>query len=75
VLTAGTIRFVGGVMEFKPKEKGMFIRVKCKDCSNEQITFNKPSQVVNCRSCGSTLIKPAGGKGRLVNGEITGVLQ
>ena len=43
-----------------------FIKVKCKDCENEQITFSKPSSIVNCQVCGATLVKPKGGKGEIV---------
>jgi len=43
-----------------------FIKVKCKDCSNEQVIFNKPSTVVKCNVCGSALANPRGGLGELV---------
>ncbi|MEM3342177.1 MAG: 30S ribosomal protein S27e [Thermoplasmata archaeon] len=62
-------------MEKIEKERGNFIKVKCKDCSNEQITFSKPAQKINCRSCGSTLIQSSSGKGKFVNGELVEVLQ
>jgi small subunit ribosomal protein S27e len=44
---------------------GKFIKVKCPDCGNEQIAFRKPSTPVACHVCGSTLITPAGGTGKI----------
>ena len=46
-----------------------FIKVRCKDCENEQVLFNKPSSVVSCHICGSKLALPKGGKAE-VRGEI-----
>ena len=44
---------------------GNFIKVKCPDCGNEQITFKRPAIAVACHVCGSTLIKPTGGIGKM----------
>lgn len=49
-----------------------FIKVKCADCGNEQITFSKAASVVTCTVCGSTLVKPKGGKAE-IKGEIVEV--
>jgi small subunit ribosomal protein S27e len=51
----------------KPESK--FVKVRCKDCENEQVLFNKSSTVVSCHICGSKLAIPKGGKA-----EITGEL-
>ena len=51
----------------KPKSK--FIKVRCKDCENEQILFNKASTTVSCHICGSKLAIPHGGKAK-IKGEI-----
>ncbi|MEF8848380.1 MAG: 30S ribosomal protein S27e [Candidatus Thermoplasmatota archaeon] len=51
----------------KPKSK--FIKVRCKDCENEQILFNKASTIVSCHICGSKLAIPRGGKAK-IKGEI-----
>ncbi len=40
---------------------GDFIRVKCKDCENEQIIFKKASSKVACQICGSVMAEPTGG--------------
>lgn len=39
-----------------------FIEVKCKECNNEQIIFNKASEEVTCLVCGEVLAEPTGGK-------------
>lgn len=44
---------------------GKFLKVKCPDCSNEQIVFKNPSMNITCHVCGSTLVKTRGGCGEL----------
>lgn len=48
-----------------------FMKVKCGDCGNEQVAFNRPSTVVACLVCGATLARPNGGeatfKGEVLN--------
>jgi small subunit ribosomal protein S27e len=46
-------------------QTGKFIKVRCPDCSNEQITFKNPATNVTCNVCGSTLVKARGGAGEL----------
>jgi len=55
------------------EETGKFIKVKCTDCGNEQISFTRPSTTVVCHVCGSTLIKPTGGQGE-IKGELIEVV-
>ena len=43
-----------------PKTK--FLKVKCKECENEQIIFGSATTRVDCAVCGSTLAEPRGGK-------------
>lgn len=43
-----------------------FLRLKCKDCENEQIVFQKAASKVSCAVCGSTLAEPTGGKAKLL---------
>jgi small subunit ribosomal protein S27e len=50
-----------------------FIKLKCKDCGNEQITYAKISSVVVCNICGSTMARPTGGTLETTS-EVTGVL-
>ena len=48
---------------------GEFINVKCADCGNLQILFDKASTTVICQICGATIAKPAGGKA-MIRGEV-----
>jgi len=48
------------------KPRSNFIRVKCTQCSNEQIVFEKPASNVKCRVCGKILVKCTGGKGKFL---------
>jgi small subunit ribosomal protein S27e len=57
-----------------PAPRSKFITVKCQDCGNEQIAFDKPATQVKCNVCGATLIKPTGGKG-VVRGQLLGEVQ
>ncbi|ADC65930.1 Ribosomal protein S27E [Ferroglobus placidus DSM 10642] len=45
--------------------RSKFLRVKCPDCENEQVIFDRPSTVVKCLICGRTLAEPTGGKGKI----------
>ena len=47
------------------KPTSRFIKVRCKDCENEQVLFNKSSSVVSCHICGSKLALPKGGKAEI----------
>jgi|YelNatPaOPRAMG01_1025707.scaffolds.fasta_scaffold03932_14 small subunit ribosomal protein S27e len=47
-----------------------FIKVRCKKCGGEQITFNSAAMQVKCQKCGAILMEPTGGKGVLVGGEV-----
>jgi small subunit ribosomal protein S27e len=47
------------------KTKSTFIKIKCQDCGNEQIVFDKPATTVQCLVCGKTLIEPGGGFGKI----------
>ena len=48
---------------------GNFFRVRCPDCENEQIVFEKASSTVACAVCGTTLARPTGGKAE-IEGEL-----
>jgi small subunit ribosomal protein S27e len=56
------------------KTESKFIKVRCKDCENEQVLFNKASTEVSCHICGSKLAMPTGGKS-LIKGEILEVIE
>jgi len=44
---------------------GEFVKVKCKECKNEQVIFSKPSGDVKCLVCGALLSARTGGKGNV----------
>lgn len=46
-------------------EDSVFLRVKCEDCGNEQIIFNKPAVDVKCLVCDKVLEEACGGKGQV----------
>jgi small subunit ribosomal protein S27e len=56
------------------KLQSAFIKVRCKDCENEQVLFNKASSVVSCHICGSKLAIPTGGKA-IIKGEVLEVIE
>ena len=45
--------------------RSRFVKVKCPDCENEQVVFEKASTVVNCVVCSKVLAEPTGGKAKL----------
>jgi small subunit ribosomal protein S27e len=47
------------------KNRSRFVKVKCPDCENEQVIFEKASTVVDCVVCSKVLAEPAGGKARI----------
>src|SRR3989441_385644 len=67
------VRARGGAQVI-PKPTSRFLRVKCEDCGNEQIVFDRAASTVLCQVCGATVAKPTGGKAA-VRGEILGVLE
>lgn len=48
-----------------PKPETSFITVKCKDCGNSQMVFERAATPVNCLVCGATVATPTGGKARI----------
>jgi len=51
-----------------------FIKVRCNECDNEQVVFNKVSSVVVCHICGGVIAEPTGGKA-LIKGKILEVIE
>lgn len=47
------------------ENRSRFFKVKCPDCENEQLVFEKASTRVDCIVCGRVLAEPSGGKTRL----------
>lgn len=46
----------------KMQHASKFIRVRCAECNNEQIIFNKLSTEAKCLVCQKVLAKSTGGK-------------
>jgi len=51
-----------------------FVKVKCRQCKNEQIIFNKASTEVKCLVCDEVLAKSTGGKVE-ITAKIIGVIE
>ena len=45
-----------------PEPRSKFVLVKCPDCENEQVVFDRCSMEVKCLVCGRVLARPTGGK-------------
>lgn len=56
------------------ENRSRFQKVKCPDCENEQIVFEKASSVVDCVVCGRVLAEPSGGKAQ-IKAEILGTFE
>ncbi len=48
------------------ENRSKFIRVKCPDCENEQIMFDRASTKVDCVVCGKVIAEPTGGKAKIL---------
>ena len=48
-----------------PQPRSRFVKIRCPDCGNEQVTFSHAAMVVRCLVCGRVLAQPTGGKARL----------
>jgi|YelNatPaOPRAMG01_1025707.scaffolds.fasta_scaffold497211_2 small subunit ribosomal protein S27e len=48
------------------KPRSSFLKIRCNQCSNEQIVFEKPASNIKCRVCGKLLVKSTGGKGEFL---------
>ncbi|WP_069807955.1 30S ribosomal protein S27e [Vulcanisaeta thermophila] len=53
-----------------PRPRSRFIRIRCNNCGNEQVVFDRPSMIVRCLVCGNVLIEPTGGVGKIVGGTV-----
>ncbi|MCD6230196.1 MAG: 30S ribosomal protein S27e [Candidatus Diapherotrites archaeon] len=45
--------------------KSRFLKVKCFDCSKEQVIFGCASTGVKCVVCGKEIVSPKGGKANI----------
>lgn len=56
-----------------PGPRSRFVEIRCEDCGNNQVIFNKPSTEVRCLVCNAELAEPSGG-GAKFYGTILGVV-
>ncbi|MCD6324049.1 MAG: 30S ribosomal protein S27e [Desulfurococcales archaeon] len=56
-----------------PMPKSRFIKVRCPSCGNEQVIFDHATFPVRCLVCGTLLVKPTGGKAKVL-GEVVKIL-
>jgi small subunit ribosomal protein S27e len=42
--------------------RSKFLKVRCRDCGNEQVIYDRAATLVSCLVCGATLAEPTGGK-------------
>ena len=40
------------------ENRSKFLKVKCPDCENEQLVFERASTIVECNICGGVLAEP-----------------
>ncbi|WP_455367853.1 30S ribosomal protein S27e [[Eubacterium] cellulosolvens] len=52
-----------------PKPESVFLKIKCKNCGNEQLLFNCASTQIKCIVCEELLSEPQGGRAS-IKGEI-----
>lgn len=53
---------------------GSFYQVRCPECENEQIIFDRAASPVSCKECGHALARPTGGKAAL-DAEVVAVVE
>jgi len=53
------------MVQLKRENRSKFLKVKCPDCENEQIIFDRACTTVDCIVCGSNLSLPTGGKAQI----------
>ncbi len=56
------------------KNRARFLKVKCVDCPNEQVIFERASTIVTCQVCGAVISEPTGGMAA-IRGEVRGVVE
>jgi len=62
------------VVRLERENRTAFCRVKCPECQNEQLVFERASSRVDCVVCGEVLAEPTGGKA-VIRGEILAIVK
>ncbi len=58
------------ISKYISKPRSRFLKVKCKNCGNEQVIFSHVTMTVSCNVCNTVLAEPSGGKAILSNCEV-----
>ncbi|MEM4717332.1 MAG: 30S ribosomal protein S27e [Desulfurococcaceae archaeon] len=53
-----------------PMPKSRFYKVVCRNCGAENIIFSHTTFPTRCKVCGEQLVKPTGGKAKIVNADL-----
>ena len=62
------------LVDLIPRPRSRFVRVKCPDCGNEQLAFEKAASIVKCNICDGVLVEPTGGRAK-IRGEVIEILE
>ena len=57
-----------------PEPNSKFLKVSCKECTEENIVYSYASTIVTCKSCGNVISTPTGAKAR-ITGKISGSVE
>ncbi len=49
-----------------PQPRSKFLKIECKVCGAENIVFSHATFPVRCKVCGTILVKPTGGKAKIL---------
>lgn len=60
----------GDIEKYVPKPKSKFLKIRCKNCGNEQVLFSHSTIMIKCSVCNEVLARPSGGKAILSNCEV-----
>lgn len=52
---------------------GSFLKIKCSDCSAEQVVYERAASNVDCLVCGANMARPTAGRA-VLKGEVVGRL-
>ena len=47
-----------------------FLKLRCRECQNEQLSFSHATREVVCLGCGEVLLEPTGGKAHVLKADV-----
>ena len=65
-VSSGWVKNIRDHVRENQKIVARVLRVKCLDCDNEQIIFDRAASDVKCIICGKTIVKSRGGKAKIM---------